>query len=142
MSGRTSGAGSPYDGLNSTIFRRLPYISGKRLPRLAWIQFMKRSPFNLRPVLGVKKEHNPKGLGLFLADGRDLALRRGLFLDLLHRRRGDDGGNGEVFIRVRRLGAFGSLTWLMWSVSPISSPVRSMWISFGISAASQTSARS
>lgn len=57
----------PYDGLNSTVFRSLPYISGKRWPRLAWIQLMKRSPFNLRPIMGVKKEHNPKGLGLFLA---------------------------------------------------------------------------
>lgn len=57
----------PYDGLNSALFRRLPYISGKRWPRLAWIQLMKRSPFNFRPVVGVKKEHNPKGLGLFLA---------------------------------------------------------------------------
>ncbi len=35
--------------------------------RLAWIQFFKRSPLNLRPLLGVKKDYNPKALGLFLS---------------------------------------------------------------------------
>ncbi len=57
----------PYDGLNSRLFQSLPVISKKRFFRLAWIQFFKRSPLNLRPVTGVKKEYNPKGLGLFLA---------------------------------------------------------------------------
>lgn len=57
----------PYDGLNSTVFRRLPWLPDRRLPRLAWIQLMKRAPFNLRQMMGVKKEHNPKGLGLFLS---------------------------------------------------------------------------
>lgn len=56
----------PYDGLNSKLFRALPLMSQMRLPRLAWIQLFKRSPINLRPFVGVKKDYNPKGLGLFL----------------------------------------------------------------------------
>jgi len=56
----------PYDGLNSRFFQSLPFISKKRFFRLVWIQFFKRSPLNLRPVTGIKKDFNPKGLGLFL----------------------------------------------------------------------------
>lgn len=57
----------PYDGLNSRLFQSLPVLSKSKFFRLAWIQFFKRSPVNLRPVTGIKKEYNPKGLGLFLA---------------------------------------------------------------------------
>lgn len=57
----------PYDGLNSRVFRALPLIRDNRLARLAWIQAFKRSPINLRPLLGVDKEYNPKALGLFLS---------------------------------------------------------------------------
>ncbi|RYZ32654.1 MAG: delta-aminolevulinic acid dehydratase, partial [Sphingobacteriales bacterium] len=57
----------PYDGLNSKLFRALPFIANKRLPRLAWIQLFKRSPLNLRRLARVPKDYNPKGLGLFLA---------------------------------------------------------------------------
>ncbi len=57
----------PYDGLNSKLFQAMPFLSKSRLARLAWIQFFKRFPLNLRSVLGVKKEYNAKGLGLFLA---------------------------------------------------------------------------
>lgn len=56
----------PYDGLNSKLFRAFPVIPKMRLPRLAWIQLFKRSPVNLRKLTGVKKDYNPKGLGLFL----------------------------------------------------------------------------
>lgn len=56
----------PYDGLNSTLFNSMPFIPRQRLPRLAWIQLMKRSPLNLRRLTGVPKEHNAKGLALFL----------------------------------------------------------------------------
>jgi len=41
-------------------------FSKYRLPRLAWIQLFKRSPINLRPLVGVAKEYNAKGIGLFL----------------------------------------------------------------------------
>jgi len=56
----------PYDGLNSKLFTALPFISKNRICRLAWIQLFKRLPFNLRPLVGIKKDYNPKGLGLFL----------------------------------------------------------------------------
>lgn len=57
----------PYDGLNSSFFRSIPFVSTNRIARLAWIQTFKRSPFNLRKTFGIKKEFNPKALGLFLS---------------------------------------------------------------------------
>jgi rhamnogalacturonyl hydrolase YesR len=57
----------PYDGLNSRFFQAIPVISKNRMARLAWIQFFKRSPLNLRTVTGVKKDYNPKAMGLFLS---------------------------------------------------------------------------
>src|ERR1035437_755068 len=57
----------PYDGLNSTFFQAIPFISKNRRARLAWIQLFKRSPLNLRVIAGVKKDYNPKALGLFLS---------------------------------------------------------------------------
>ena len=62
-----------FDGLNSKWFQKSP-LSGSRFCRLAWIQLFKRSPINLRPVSGVPKGYNAKGLGLFasslVAQGR------------------------------------------------------------------------
>ena len=34
--------------------------------RIAFIHLLKRLPVNLRPLLLIKKDYNPKGLGLFL----------------------------------------------------------------------------
>jgi len=52
----------PYDTLLSKIpFKEL----GKWFPVLA-IQFQKRNPINIRPLLGIKKGINPKAYGLFL----------------------------------------------------------------------------
>ena len=52
----------PYDTLNSFI----PLSKmGKWIPALA-IQFQKRNPINIRPLLGIKKGYNPKGMGLLL----------------------------------------------------------------------------
>jgi len=56
----------PYDGLNSGFFRAIPLVPKNRIVRLAWIQFFKRSPLNLRGLLQIRKAYNPKGLGLFL----------------------------------------------------------------------------
>jgi len=56
----------PYDGLNSKVFQALP-IKHLDLARLAWIQFFKRSPINFRKLLLVPKEHNAKGVALFLS---------------------------------------------------------------------------
>lgn len=55
----------PYDGLNSTIFQATP-LKNWDLARLVLIQLCKRSPANLRPLLRVPKQHNAKGIGLFL----------------------------------------------------------------------------
>ncbi len=55
----------PYDGLNSKVFRALPFKHWD-LARLAWIQGFKRSPVNFRRILLVPKEYNAKGIALFL----------------------------------------------------------------------------
>jgi hypothetical protein len=57
----------PYDGLNSRLFQALPGLSRSRLARLAWIQFFKLSPVNLRRITLVPEQHNAKGLALFLS---------------------------------------------------------------------------
>lgn len=54
----------PFDGLNSLIFKELPLVQN-RIGRLLFIQAMKRSPLNFRPILLVPKEENPKGLAVF-----------------------------------------------------------------------------
>ncbi len=55
----------PYDGMNSKVFQALP-LKHWDLARLAWIQGFKRSPINFRRLLLVPKEHNSKGIALFL----------------------------------------------------------------------------
>ncbi len=54
----------PYDALNSPALRQLS--SKSKYLRIFFIQLLKRSPFNFRPFLGIKKGLNPKALGLFL----------------------------------------------------------------------------
>lgn len=54
----------PFDGLNSRIFNALPFVQN-RVGRLVFIQAMKRSPLNFRPIFLVPKEENPKGLAVF-----------------------------------------------------------------------------
>lgn len=57
----------PFDGLTSRVFRAFPILPQKRLPRLMWIQFIKKMPINLRPLLKIDKGYNPKGLALFIS---------------------------------------------------------------------------
>lgn len=57
----------PYDGLNSRFFQALPLVPRSRFLRLVWIQTFKRSPLNLRKLVGIGKEFNPKALGIFLS---------------------------------------------------------------------------
>ena len=52
----------PYDALNSPLAHSFPFKS--RLARTALTQLVKRSPFNLRPLLGIHTELNPKGVAL------------------------------------------------------------------------------
>tara|TARA_R110002051_G_scaffold64139_2_gene116768 strand:+ start:15160 stop:16344 length:1185 start_codon:yes stop_codon:yes gene_type:complete len=56
----------PYDGLNSKVFNATP-LKKWNFARLAWIQGFKRSPINFRKLLLVPKQHNSKGLALFLS---------------------------------------------------------------------------
>ena len=56
----------PYDGLNSRVYRAIPLLNRSAIWRLCVIQGFKRSPINLRPLMLVPKEHNAKGIGLFL----------------------------------------------------------------------------
>lgn len=55
----------PYDGLNSRVFNLTPFVKS-RVCRIAITQFMKRFPVDLRPLLLVPKEQNPKAIALFL----------------------------------------------------------------------------
>jgi hypothetical protein len=54
----------PYDALNSRLFQATP-LKDSRLARLAWTQFHKRSPINFRPLAGIPRERNSKGIALF-----------------------------------------------------------------------------
>jgi hypothetical protein len=54
---------SKHDALNAPLLARV--AGGSRLPRLAATQVVTRSPLDLRPLIGVRKARNPKGLSLF-----------------------------------------------------------------------------
>ncbi len=54
---------SKHDGLNSPVLARL--AGGSRLRRLGAIQVVTRSPVDIRPLAGVRKARNAKGLSLF-----------------------------------------------------------------------------
>ncbi len=54
---------SKHDGLNSPV---LAFLAGSsRLTRLGAIQVVTRSPVDIRPLVGVRKARNAKGLSLF-----------------------------------------------------------------------------
>ncbi|MDF0643864.1 MAG: hypothetical protein P0111_07515 [Nitrospira sp.] len=55
----------PYDALNSRLFSLTPFARS-RVCRIAITQIMKRLPLNLRPLLLVPREQNPKAIALFL----------------------------------------------------------------------------
>jgi hypothetical protein len=55
----------PFDALRSPLLKSLTF-NNRRIGQ-AWVQLLKRSPLNLRSLLGVKKGLNPKGMGLFLS---------------------------------------------------------------------------
>jgi len=54
----------PYDGLSSRL-TGASLFSRNWVFRLAVTQVLKRSPVNLRPLLGIPKEENPKACALF-----------------------------------------------------------------------------
>ncbi|OFX79062.1 MAG: hypothetical protein A2X12_07630 [Bacteroidetes bacterium GWE2_29_8] len=53
----------PYDSLNSPLFK---ILKGNVIPAV-FTQIQKRNAFNIRPLIGVHKEYNPKGIGLLLS---------------------------------------------------------------------------
>ncbi len=52
-----------FDGLNSPFLKKISF--NNKMLKFLLQQIVKECPFNLRPVLGIKKEKNPKGLALF-----------------------------------------------------------------------------
>lgn len=52
----------PYDTLNAVI----PFRWFGRWGEVIATQIQKRNPVNIRPMLGIRKGHNPKAMGLFL----------------------------------------------------------------------------
>jgi len=52
----------PYDALNSPLAWTLPFRN--KFARTALTQLVKRSVFNMRPILGIDKRPNPKGIAL------------------------------------------------------------------------------
>ena len=74
----------PYDGLNSRLYQATP-LKKSKICRLALIQILKRLPINLRPMLLVPKEQNPKAIALFLTAFVKLSRSRVLIADDLIR---------------------------------------------------------
>lgn len=56
----------PFDSLNSRWLQSTPFYRSE-FARLVWLQLGKRTPINLRPLLGVPKKRNPKGVALFIS---------------------------------------------------------------------------
>lgn len=56
----------PYDGLKSKVANALLPLKHSAILRLCIIQGFKRCPVNLRRIAMIPKEHNAKGIGLFL----------------------------------------------------------------------------
>ncbi|MEK6408696.1 MAG: hypothetical protein AABN34_17370 [Acidobacteriota bacterium] len=70
----------PYDALNSPLAHLFPFK--QRIARTVLTQLVKRSPFNLRPILGIEKDLNPKGVAVAARALMLLADRHGHTLPL------------------------------------------------------------
>ncbi|WP_454827076.1 aspartate-semialdehyde dehydrogenase [Paraburkholderia xenovorans] len=55
----------PFDGLNSVLFEKLG-LGSLPFAKIAWLQLHKRSPVNLRPLAGIARRRNPKGIALII----------------------------------------------------------------------------
>jgi hypothetical protein len=62
----------PYDALNSRLFAACPALNTTPV-RLVFTQILKRSPINVRPLLGIDRTQNAKALALFLSASLRLA---------------------------------------------------------------------
>lgn len=56
----------PYDALNSRIIKYVPFLDN-RVSRIAATQLLRRSPWNLRPLLLIPPTQNAKAIALFLS---------------------------------------------------------------------------
>ena len=54
----------PFDALNSRLFQATP-LAQSRNARFIWTQLVKRSPADVRALIGVPAERNAKGIALF-----------------------------------------------------------------------------
>ena len=57
----------PYDGLNSEILSNFIFFKKSHFFRLCWIQLFKKLPINFRNIALIKKDINPKAMGIFLS---------------------------------------------------------------------------
>ncbi|WP_028580538.1 glycoside hydrolase family protein [Desulfogranum japonicum] len=64
-----------HDGLNSPLLQL--FLGWAKWPRLIAIQSVMRAPCNIRPLLGVPRTLNPKGLGLFASALLDMHIATG-----------------------------------------------------------------
>jgi hypothetical protein len=89
----------PYDALASPLVRALAL--GTRPGRIVWTQLLRRSPLQLRPLLGVPRLENPKAIALVLEGRLRLAaLLAGNVRELverLERAQASGGGWGYAF---------------------------------------------
>ena len=74
-----------HDGLLSPALNVL--LGWSRLGRLVAIQSIMRSPFNIRPLVGVPKTRNPKGIGLFAHSLIDAAILQD---NIVHRQEAEE----------------------------------------------------
>jgi len=96
----------PYDALNSRLFNATPFRVSK-LCRLVLTQGLKRLPLNIRPLLLIGREQNPKALALFLAAGLRLS-RLGI--------PGTETIAGDMIARLEALRSRGTSYWC-WGYS-------------------------
>jgi hypothetical protein len=61
----------PYDGLNCSLLRDFPLLR-KKFIMIFITQFFKIIPINLRPLFGIRKERNAKGISLFASALKNL----------------------------------------------------------------------
>jgi hypothetical protein len=97
----------PYDGLNSPVAHT--FLLKQRLTRTVLTQVVKRSPVNLRPLIGIKKELNPKGVALAARAVMLLADRYGVHLPSSLAADTDTGGGVKDDGGEGLLGDFNSL---------------------------------
>src|SRR5215831_586780 len=99
----------PYDALNSPLAHTLPFKN--KFARTALTQVVKRSVLNLRPILGIGKGPNPKGVALAI---RALFLQAGMIGSKLPLKLDEVGEHkkdtleGDLSFLLRQLGSLKS----------------------------------